>query len=84
MAGASSLLNAVTSENTRQAMRLRNLGDAWSVVTVNEAVYRYPSCPSDRSTTVCYFEAFDLSVITAAIIIKYGIWQTNKAETKCK
>ena len=34
--------------------------------------------------SVCCFEAFDLSVITAAIIIKYGIWQTNKAETKCK
>ena len=54
------------------------------MVTVNEAVYSYPSCPSDRSTTVCYFETFDLSVITAAIIIKYGIWQTNKEETKCK
>jgi hypothetical protein len=41
LADASLLLNAVTSGNTRQAMRLRNLGDAWSAVTVNEEVYRY-------------------------------------------
>jgi|SoiMethySBSTD1v2_1073268.scaffolds.fasta_scaffold3678254_1 hypothetical protein len=36
--GASSLLNAVTSENTGQAMRLRSMGDAWNVVMVNEEV----------------------------------------------
>jgi hypothetical protein len=83
LADASLLLNAVTSENTRQAMRLRSMGDAWSVVTVNEAVY--PSCPSDRSTTVYYFEAFDLSVITDAIIIKYeGFGRQIRDETKCK
>jgi len=31
LAGASSLLNAVTSENTRQATRLLNMGDVSSV-----------------------------------------------------
>ena len=31
LAGASSLLNAVTSENTGQATRLRSIGDVWSV-----------------------------------------------------
>ena len=62
-------------------MRLRNLGDAWSAVTVNEEVYRYPHA---LAALGCCFKAFDLSVITAAIIIKYGIWQTNKEETKCK
>ena len=36
LAGASSLLNAVTSENTRQAMHLQSMGDAGSVV--NEKV----------------------------------------------
>jgi len=36
--GASSLLNAATSENTGQAMRLRSMGDAWNVVMVNEEV----------------------------------------------
>ena len=36
LAGASLLLNAVTSENTRQAMLFRSMGDDWSVV--NEKV----------------------------------------------
>jgi len=46
---ASLLLNAVTSENTRQAMRLRNLGDAWSVVMVNEEVKQHTERGIDLS-----------------------------------
>lgn len=38
LAGASLLLNAVTSENTQQAMRLRNMGDVWNVGRVNDEV----------------------------------------------
>jgi hypothetical protein len=55
------------------------------VATVNEEVYRYPHALAQLyQRSVCCFKAFDLSVITATIIIKYGIWQTNKEETKCK
>ena len=38
LASASSLLNAVTSENMGQATRLRNMGDVWNVGRVNDEV----------------------------------------------
>ncbi len=38
LASASSLLNAVTSENMGQATPLRNMGDVWNVGRVNDEV----------------------------------------------
>ena len=49
MAGASSLLNAATSENARQPMRLRNMGDVWSVGMVNEEVKQHTERAIDLS-----------------------------------
>jgi hypothetical protein len=49
LADASSLLNAVTSENTGQATRLRNMGDAWSVEMVNEEVKQHTERGIDLS-----------------------------------
>jgi hypothetical protein len=50
--------------------------------TILNTAQRKCQSTSDRSTTVCYFEAFDLSVITAAIMVTEKINATETVDTE--